>query len=344
MLFPPRPQVLLIQRCFRGFLGRERARLRRRERNASLREQYFARAAVEIQRHWRGYVVRQRVLDFNQRKQFITGVLRANKKVRAEAQTELDKLATHMAMETERQEQDLLVGTLSRCVEAPVVVITPSHICSPLQPPFCLYDKSLLTHLALPSPRITPPRRTHRMHYMLSTRHREGPLQSPMLGSIGLESMPSISGRPVEDVVRDTARARRQGAAGELPPVTVTGSFKTKASLNRTGNPKDSPLFRQTIRSSEAYGEYQRLEYIEHRAKHRAINTMHKRDFVVNTSEKIAEAVVTRFPPLNASLPYRDPVNYVLKGTRTRDTGKDVGPLFKSQIKTQGQFDDSIVA
>lgn len=310
------PQVLLIQRTFRGFLGRERARTKRRELNEHLRLQYFNVAAMEIQRHWRGYVVRRRVLDFYQRKAFIRGILEQNARVRNEATAEQETASLHMTLEATRKEEQALTGTLSR------------------------------------------------LHFMLSTCHREGPLQAPMLGSLGLEPMASVSGQPVESVVRETARLRRQGTLGVdvgLPPVQQLHprSTASKAALSRTNNPRESPLFRQTVRNSEAYGELQQLHYIEHRANQRAIAGLHGKDFIVGTGRVNASAGATasgsprsrvqtshtRFPPLSTANPYKDPVNYLMKGTRKDEPSKHMGPGFRSSIRAPANgFDDSLVA
>ena len=47
--------AIVIQSCYRMYKGQLKAEAQRRELDRRKRERYFHLAAVEIQRHWRGY-------------------------------------------------------------------------------------------------------------------------------------------------------------------------------------------------------------------------------------------------------------------------------------------------
>jgi hypothetical protein len=172
-------QCLLIQRCYRGHVGRERARRRREDLDRDLRERYFARAATDIQRHWRGFHSRKHLLDFRQRRAFLQAVARQNRRVRLEAQSELENSLLRLATAEEAREEATTRHTLSR------------------------------------------------MHHMLSTRVRDGPLQQPLLPSVGLDATAHLGGRPVEDIIRETARSRRASVSGSPSALMLSSIFLT---------------------------------------------------------------------------------------------------------------------
>ena len=111
---PTHSQALLVQRCYRGYVGREKARAARAEADRRLRERYFSTAATEVQRHWRGYWSRKMRLDFAQRRQFLQAVQKQNRKVRAEGQQELEQSLLRMAQESDQRAQRGLERGLSK--------------------------------------------------------------------------------------------------------------------------------------------------------------------------------------------------------------------------------------
>ena len=69
-----RAVVVTIQRYWRGYLGRLRARLAREGRDKRLREAFFNAAATVIQRHWRGFWSRKSKFDFYARRRYLREV------------------------------------------------------------------------------------------------------------------------------------------------------------------------------------------------------------------------------------------------------------------------------
>ena len=76
----------LIQRMFRGHIGRKRFGNHQRVKARVEREEYFSKAACAIQRIWRGYAVRKFTCDFYGRKKWLENVLKASEDLRVEMQ------------------------------------------------------------------------------------------------------------------------------------------------------------------------------------------------------------------------------------------------------------------
>mmetsp|Transcript_15183 Transcript_15183/g.49819 ORF Transcript_15183/g.49819 Transcript_15183/m.49819 type:complete len:309 (+) Transcript_15183:52-978(+) len=93
-------RALQIQAYYRGHLGRKRAWNRAHALARDLRERFFARAAVVIQRHWRGYWSRKHVHSFGARKAYLRAVEKASEALRAE-------LDAHHAAQLEQQQLQL---------------------------------------------------------------------------------------------------------------------------------------------------------------------------------------------------------------------------------------------
>jgi len=78
--------VNLIQRMFRGHLGRKRFGEYQRVKARAEREEFFYKAAAVIQRIWRGYAVRKFTCDFYGRKRWLENVLKVSEDLRVEMQ------------------------------------------------------------------------------------------------------------------------------------------------------------------------------------------------------------------------------------------------------------------
>lgn len=74
--------ALLIQRIYRGHLGREHFHECRRKRDYELRMQYFNAHAIYMQRIYRGYWSRKYIMDFYARKAFIAACLLAGQRMK----------------------------------------------------------------------------------------------------------------------------------------------------------------------------------------------------------------------------------------------------------------------
>ena len=77
-----RSAAIMIQSCYRMYRGQLYAESVRQLRDRSTREKYFHLAAVEIQRHWRGYRSRQLVHDYYARKRYIEKVMQRTNELR----------------------------------------------------------------------------------------------------------------------------------------------------------------------------------------------------------------------------------------------------------------------
>ena len=74
--------VLLVQRVWRGHLGRKRYRLAQASADHRVRAAYFSRAATTIQAAFRGYASRAHVFSAIARSQYIAEAVRAAEQVR----------------------------------------------------------------------------------------------------------------------------------------------------------------------------------------------------------------------------------------------------------------------
>lgn len=73
-----------VQRAYRGFRGRLKFDDALRAKFLRERQEYFCSAATLVQRIWRGHYVRKNVLDFYERKAYLTDVRLKNERLRAE--------------------------------------------------------------------------------------------------------------------------------------------------------------------------------------------------------------------------------------------------------------------
>ena len=78
-----REAAIVIQSCYRMYKGQLRAEEEKRESDRLQRRRYFHLAAVEIQRHWRGYSSRKNVHDFYARARYIAKVMQRTEELRA---------------------------------------------------------------------------------------------------------------------------------------------------------------------------------------------------------------------------------------------------------------------
>ncbi|KAK9818282.1 hypothetical protein WJX72_010042 [[Myrmecia] bisecta] len=97
--------VICIQRCWRGYVGRQWFKHCRRIADKQLRKAYFDVQATQIQRHWRGFYSRKYVHDFGARKAYLATIASKNAQIReyinAEFQTAVQIL--HKQEEEEAQ-------------------------------------------------------------------------------------------------------------------------------------------------------------------------------------------------------------------------------------------------
>jgi hypothetical protein len=76
--------AVVIQRVFRGHLGRKRFGEYHREKAKVERAVYFNAAATGIQRYWRGFLTRKFTCDFYSRKAWIQQVLKVSEELKKE--------------------------------------------------------------------------------------------------------------------------------------------------------------------------------------------------------------------------------------------------------------------
>ena len=99
-----RDAAIVIQSCYRMYRGQLRAEEKKRESDRLQRRRYFHLAAVEIQRHWRGYSSRKNVHDFYARAGYIAKVMQRTEELRA-ASERLAKDIMRQQEEAEREQQ-----------------------------------------------------------------------------------------------------------------------------------------------------------------------------------------------------------------------------------------------
>mmetsp|Transcript_9926 Transcript_9926/g.11497 ORF Transcript_9926/g.11497 Transcript_9926/m.11497 type:complete len:326 (-) Transcript_9926:1133-2110(-) len=80
-----------LQSHYRGHLGRKRWATKQREVAKEERNKFFAIAAVQIQRQWRGFASRKRVHSFAARKAFLKNVLLTNDTLKQKMQENFQK-------------------------------------------------------------------------------------------------------------------------------------------------------------------------------------------------------------------------------------------------------------
>jgi len=111
--------VVNIQRYWRGYLGRLRAKLALEIKNKRLRELFFDAQATVIQRHWRGFWSRKFKFDFYARKKYLQEVHLKNAEIRMEMEAEAQRSISaqrEMAEEMARRLFDMRVGQLHHLV------------------------------------------------------------------------------------------------------------------------------------------------------------------------------------------------------------------------------------
>ena len=86
-------RALLIERVARGFLGRQRFRLLRRDRDLRRQRAFFDAVACTVQKRFRAYHSRKYKHNFYARKAYVAAVLRKAEGVRREIATSLDAQA-----------------------------------------------------------------------------------------------------------------------------------------------------------------------------------------------------------------------------------------------------------
>jgi len=98
--------AVVIEKSYRGHLGRTRCHLKAQQVAADARAKHFAYAATEIQRSWKGYFSRKFIHSFSARKAYLATVHQASEKLRAQLkvqyanQTEEEIMAQEQAMRT----------------------------------------------------------------------------------------------------------------------------------------------------------------------------------------------------------------------------------------------------
>ena len=94
----------MIQRAFRIHLARRSLAERRRKGRRALLRSYYDEAAVQIQRHYRGYVSRKYVHYYYARKRYLAGVARNNERIRAELDAHRAQLEAENAAALEAEQ------------------------------------------------------------------------------------------------------------------------------------------------------------------------------------------------------------------------------------------------
>ena len=93
---------MVIQKCFRGFLGRKRALKFSTKLAAEGRSKHFHQAAIEIQRMWRGSHSRRRIHSFYERKKYLESVLNVGERLRQNMDIHHEALSQTELMEKVR--------------------------------------------------------------------------------------------------------------------------------------------------------------------------------------------------------------------------------------------------
>lgn len=125
--------VLVIQRYWRGYLGRLRAKQAGEVRDKRSRQEYFYSRATTIQRHWRGFWSRKHLFDFYARKAYLRALKEKNEVVRAELEVEARRAGEEqrqLADEAARKLFDQRIGKLHHLVST---AAQPGIFASPYQ-------------------------------------------------------------------------------------------------------------------------------------------------------------------------------------------------------------------
>lgn len=108
-----------VQRYWRGYLGRLRARRALEEHNRALRQAYFSAKATVVQKWWRGYFSRKNVHDYYARKAYLRAVRERNEDIRSELAMEAERAILLQRQEAEERARRLFeekVGKLHHLV------------------------------------------------------------------------------------------------------------------------------------------------------------------------------------------------------------------------------------
>ncbi|KAK9843101.1 hypothetical protein WJX74_006995 [Apatococcus lobatus] len=110
-----RRQATVIQKCWRGYRGREHFKDCRQAFDIVLRARFFAAAATRIQRTWRGWFSRKNRHNFHKRKHYLQGVQRTNAAVRQLSQEQAELSAREASKVQWAKEQAQQTTKLSQC-------------------------------------------------------------------------------------------------------------------------------------------------------------------------------------------------------------------------------------
>lgn len=125
--------IITIQRYWRGYIGRLKAKAAGEVRDQKRREAYFNAKATVIQRHWRGFWSRKNLFDFYVRKAYLRSLHLTNKAVRSELNEEAKRAAEEqrqIADETARKTFDERISKLHHLVST---TSQPGIFASPYQ-------------------------------------------------------------------------------------------------------------------------------------------------------------------------------------------------------------------
>mmetsp|Transcript_10360 Transcript_10360/g.18005 ORF Transcript_10360/g.18005 Transcript_10360/m.18005 type:complete len:436 (+) Transcript_10360:97-1404(+) len=126
-------QVLCMQRCWRGYLGRQLATQAKEARDKRLRAEYFSAMAITIQRFWRGFWSRKYVFDFQARKRYLQRVAQVNAKMREVLAEEGDRAAHTQKAIAEAAAQAAFSNKISKLHHLLSTASQPGIFASPYQ-------------------------------------------------------------------------------------------------------------------------------------------------------------------------------------------------------------------
>ena len=107
-----RSASLIIQAAYRGYCGRKRAYQLAVKVAAEGRVRHFERAAVLIQRHWRGSYSRRRIHSFYDRKRYLQSVLHTGQQIQGSLTAHQEALIQNLLQEKETLAHDAFLKTL----------------------------------------------------------------------------------------------------------------------------------------------------------------------------------------------------------------------------------------
>eukprot|EP00899_Mesostigma_viride_P021904 jgi/Mesvir1/29715/Mv00948-RA.1 len=264
----------LIQRMYRGHLGRDRADVARREYNRRMRTQYFNHAAGTIQRWYRGYHSRKFKHSFLARKAYIqsvlakTDVLKSEMEAKYQAQVAEAEAAAEAARQAEEQEfmrkshHLLSTATVPGVFSSPFEAMGGRTLVSGTMPGIEAEMRSLRVggHTGYPLGPLSPPRSQ----------------KLPPPGT--LEPLPSPHG------------SARMGAPLNSSIVPPSGAGSAK------GSPR---VVKATVRAAAPYGIVEETARIERVVDQRLQGNISQRAFVPTTGA----LPLKRAPSLSMSAP-----------------------------------------